>query len=171
MSASGYVEMSAFVVPTSSFWVPFWGLQMRLNTKVTFAMRDLDRLKCIQAVVDGDLKSIRAADRLGLTTRQVRRLARRYAAAGPVGLISKRFGRPSNNRTEAQDPARDRFGQGDRASASDRHGPAGPAQASLDCGAHASANSSRSMGASITGLKIARPFVQRWYMSMTPPAA
>jgi len=73
---------------------------MRLNTKVTFAMRDLDRLKCIQAVVDGDLKPIRAADRLGLTTRQVRRLARRYAAAGPVGLISKRFGRPSNNRTD-----------------------------------------------------------------------
>jgi hypothetical protein len=67
---------------------------MRQNTKVTFAMRDLDRLKCIQAVVDGDLKPIRAADRLGLTTRQVRRLARRYAAAGPVGLISKRFGRP-----------------------------------------------------------------------------
>src|SRR5258706_95542 len=29
---------------------------MRQNTRVTFAMRDLDRLKCIQAVVDGDLK-------------------------------------------------------------------------------------------------------------------
>src|SRR5712664_4454823 len=73
---------------------------MRQNTKVTFAMRDLDRLKCIQAVVDGDLKPIRAADRLGLTTRQVRRLARRYAAAGPVGLISQRFNRPSNNRLD-----------------------------------------------------------------------
>jgi hypothetical protein len=41
---------------------------------------------------------IRAAERLGLTTRQVRRLARRYAAAGPVGLISKRFNRRSNDR-------------------------------------------------------------------------
>jgi Winged helix-turn helix len=73
---------------------------MRLNTKVTFAMRDLDRLKCVQAVVDGDLKPMRAADRLGLSTRQVRRLARRYAASGPAGLISKRFNRPSNNRTD-----------------------------------------------------------------------
>lgn len=73
---------------------------MRQNTRVTFAMRDLDRLKCIQAVVDGDLKPLRAADRLGITTRQVRRLARRYAAAGPVGLISKRFNRPSNNRLD-----------------------------------------------------------------------
>jgi hypothetical protein len=73
---------------------------MRQNTRVTFAMRDLDRLKCIQAVIDGDLKPIRAADRLGLTTRQVRRLARRYAAAGPGGLISRRFNRPSNNRLD-----------------------------------------------------------------------
>jgi hypothetical protein len=46
------------------------------------------------------LKPIRAPDRLGLTTRQVRRLGRRYAAAGPAGLISKCFGRPSNNRTD-----------------------------------------------------------------------
>jgi hypothetical protein len=70
---------------------------MRQNTRVTFAMRDLDRLKCIQAVVDSDLKLVRASERLGLTTRQVRRLARRYAPSGPVGLISKRFNRPSNN--------------------------------------------------------------------------
>src|SRR5476651_2322058 len=86
------------VVSGSLFGV--WRLQMRQNARVTFAMRDLDRLKCIQAVVDGDLKPIRAADRLGLTTRQVRRLARRYAAAGPVGLLSKRFNRPSNNRLD-----------------------------------------------------------------------
>jgi hypothetical protein len=61
-------------------------------------MRDLDRLKCIPAVVDGDLKPIKAADRLGLTTRQVRRLARQYAAQGPGELISRRFNRRSNNR-------------------------------------------------------------------------
>jgi hypothetical protein len=73
---------------------------MRQNARVTFAMRDLDRLKCIQAVVDGDLKLIIAAERLGLMTRQVRRLARRYATGGPVGLVSKRFNRPSNNRLD-----------------------------------------------------------------------
>jgi len=73
---------------------------MGQNTRVTFAMRDLDKLKCIQAVVDGDLKPRRAAERLGLTPRQVRRLARRYTAEGPVGLICRRFNRPSNNRLE-----------------------------------------------------------------------
>jgi Helix-turn-helix domain len=71
---------------------------MRQSMRVTFAIRDFDRLKCIQAVIDGEFKPIRAAERLGLTTRHVRRLACRYAAAGPVGLISKRFSRPSNNR-------------------------------------------------------------------------
>jgi hypothetical protein len=37
---------------------------MRQNARVTFAMRDPDRLKCIQAVVDGDLKLVIAAERL-----------------------------------------------------------------------------------------------------------
>jgi hypothetical protein len=32
--------------------------------------------------------------------RQVRRLARRYAATGSVGLITKRFSRPSKNRLD-----------------------------------------------------------------------
>ena len=54
---------------------------MRQLARVTMTMRDLDRLKCIQAVVDGNLKPGRAAERLGLTTRQVRRLTRRYALA------------------------------------------------------------------------------------------
>jgi hypothetical protein len=65
--------------------------------QVTFVMRELDRLKIIQAVVDGDLQPIRAAERLGLTSRQVRRLARRYEREDPIGLTSRRFNRPSNN--------------------------------------------------------------------------
>ena len=73
---------------------------MRQLARVTMTMRDLDRLKCIQAVVDGNLKPGRAAERLGLTTRQVRRLTRRYAQEGPVGLISRHRNRPSNNRLE-----------------------------------------------------------------------
>jgi len=73
---------------------------MRQLAKVTMTMRDLDRLKCIQAVADGNLKPGRAADRLGLTTRQVRRLTQRYAQEGPVGLISRHRNRPSNNRLD-----------------------------------------------------------------------
>jgi hypothetical protein len=74
---------------------------MRQLARVTVTMQELDRLKCIQAVVTRELKPIRAAERLGLTSRQVRRLAVRYRAEGPVGLISRHCNRPSNNRLDA----------------------------------------------------------------------
>ena len=55
---------------------------MRQLARVTVTMQELDRLKCIQAVVTRELKPLRAAERLGLTSRQVRRLAMRYRAEG-----------------------------------------------------------------------------------------
>jgi Helix-turn-helix domain len=69
--------------------------------QVTFPMRELDRLKTIQAVVDGDLKPGRAAERLGLTVRQIERLVLRYRAEGPIGLISKHRNRPGNRGLKA----------------------------------------------------------------------
>ena len=52
--------------------------------KVTMTMRELDRLKCIQGLFDGHLQQTVVATRLGLTTRQVRRLVRQYEL--PVGI-------------------------------------------------------------------------------------
>ncbi|HEY6922338.1 MAG TPA: helix-turn-helix domain-containing protein [Steroidobacteraceae bacterium] len=71
---------------------------MRQRTTVTMSMRELDRLKCIQAVIDGEISATRAAERLALSARQVRRLAQRYRREGPVGLISRHRHRPSNRR-------------------------------------------------------------------------
>jgi transposase len=73
---------------------------MRRSATVTMTMRDLDRLKVIQAVVDGDLRTGRAGQRLGLTARQVRRLVERYRTEGPIGLVSRQRNRPSNNRLD-----------------------------------------------------------------------
>ena len=69
---------------------------MVCTSKVTMTMRELERLKCVQGVVDRQLKLYQAAERLGLTTRQVRRLVRRYSQEGPAGLISRHRNRPSN---------------------------------------------------------------------------
>jgi hypothetical protein len=77
--------------------------------KVTMTMRELDRLKCIQGLIDGQLKQNAVANRLGLTTRQVRRLVRQYEQQGPVGLISKLRNRPSNRRLKS-DVAEHAFG-------------------------------------------------------------
>lgn len=54
---------------------------------VSVSMHELDRLKSIQAVVDGELRSIRAAERLDLTSRQVRRLVALYRERGPVDQL------------------------------------------------------------------------------------
>ncbi|CAM2178258.1 Integrase catalytic subunit [Paraburkholderia sacchari] len=63
-------------------------------------MRELDRLKVIQDVMDGRLKPWRAAERLGLTTRQIRRLVGRLREHGPQGLVSRQRSKPSNNRLD-----------------------------------------------------------------------
>ena len=61
---------------------------MYQQVTVTMSMRELDRLKVIQAVVAGELRPSLAAERLALTGRQVRRLAERYRIEGPIGLAS-----------------------------------------------------------------------------------
>ncbi len=67
---------------------------------VTLTMRELDRLKVIQAVVDTGLKPGRAAERLGLSVRQVERLVLRYRERGPGGVASGRRGRPGNRKLD-----------------------------------------------------------------------
>ncbi|WP_415869156.1 ISNCY family transposase, partial [Burkholderia ubonensis] len=63
-------------------------------------MRELDRLKVIQAVVDMGLKPGRAAERLGVTVRQVQRLVDPYRESGAAGLASRKRGRPGNRRLD-----------------------------------------------------------------------
>ena len=53
---------------------------MRQAELVTLNMRELDRLKVVQAIVEMGLKPGRAAERLGLSVRQVERLVIRYRA-------------------------------------------------------------------------------------------
>ena len=74
---------------------------MAATERITMTMRELDRFKVIQDVADGTLKPWRAAERLRLTTRQIRRLVARLRDQGPGGLVSRRCSKPSNNRLES----------------------------------------------------------------------
>ena len=74
---------------------------MAATERITMTMRELDRFKVIQDVADGKLKPWRAAERLGLTTRQIRRLVGRLREHGPQGLVWQRCAKPSNNRLDA----------------------------------------------------------------------
>ena len=44
---------------------------MGFQTQVTLTMRELDRLKVIQAVVDRELRATQAAERLQMSARQI----------------------------------------------------------------------------------------------------
>ena len=61
-----------------------WGASMQQRATVTMSMRDLERLKTIQAVINQERRPGRAAERLGLSVRQIERLLLRYRAEGPV---------------------------------------------------------------------------------------
>jgi transposase len=64
---------------------------------ITMSMQELDRLKVVEAVIEQRLMPWRAAERLGISRRQLERLAARYRAAGPAGLLSQRRGHASNH--------------------------------------------------------------------------
>jgi transposase len=61
------------------------------------SMRELDRLKVVEAVIEQRLMPWRAAERLGISRRQIERLVARYRAGGPLGLVSQRRGHASNH--------------------------------------------------------------------------
>jgi transposase len=73
---------------------------MRDAALVTLNMRELDRLKVVQAIVETGLKPGRAAERLGLSVRQVERLVTRYRTSGAAALCSGRRARPGNRKLD-----------------------------------------------------------------------
>ena len=58
---------------------------------------EVDRLGVIQEVAAKRLRQATAAELLGLSVRQVKRLVKRYRARGAAGLVSGHRGRHSNN--------------------------------------------------------------------------
>ena len=79
------------------------------------SMREADRAGVIGQVAERRLRQREAAERLGLSVWQVKRLLARYRERGPSGLVSERRGKPSNNamaeavRREAMELVRKRY--------------------------------------------------------------
>ena len=69
----------------------------RTAATITMSMREVDRVKTVQAVVDRMLPVGLAAKRLGLSRRQLERLLLKYGAYGAAGLVSAKRGHPSNH--------------------------------------------------------------------------
>ncbi|HVW52228.1 MAG TPA: ISNCY family transposase [Trinickia sp.] len=69
---------------------------MNSHELITASMHELERVKIIEAVLEGRLRCFQAAQRLVLSERQISRLCRRFEACGPAGLVSGKRGKPSN---------------------------------------------------------------------------
>ena len=63
--------------------------------------REITRLEVMQRLKEKRLKQKEAAQMLGISTRQVKRLWRAYRKKGAQGLVSQRRGKPSNHRMDA----------------------------------------------------------------------
>ena len=70
-----------------------------MEKMITMTLSELDRLKLLQQIKAKRLTKVEAAKQLGLRREQVHRLYKRFCQNGPEGLISRRRGQPSNNRT------------------------------------------------------------------------
>jgi transposase len=64
----------------------------------TMSTKELDRATVMTRLVEGTLTQRAAAESLGVSVRQLRRLLRSFEAHGAGALVSKRRGRPSNRR-------------------------------------------------------------------------
>src|SRR3990172_8676408 len=66
--------------------------------RIALSQRERDRVRVLHEVERKHLRQREAAQRLGLSARQVRRLLRRVKREGDRGLIHRLRGRPSNRR-------------------------------------------------------------------------
>jgi len=91
--------------------------------------RDLHRVSVISRMAGGELTSVEGAELLAVSVRQVKRLKKRYVAAGAKGLRHALLGKASNRHREAPereralDIIRERYGGGPEKGAGQRFGP------------------------------------------------
>jgi transposase len=70
--------------------------------RIEMSQRERDRLKILHGVKEGQFTQAKAAQLLGLTARQVRRLQYRLDERGDAGLVHRLRGRPSNRQLDAK---------------------------------------------------------------------
>ena len=69
-----------------------------LKGLLTMSTNELKRIVIVQKIIDKNLTQIVAAQQLGLTDRQVRRLVKDYKLYGAEGLTSKKRGQTGNRK-------------------------------------------------------------------------
>jgi transposase len=71
-----------------------------VEATVAMTQGERDRLRVVESILAGQLSQAQAAAQLRLSSRQVKRLCRRYRQTGAAGLVSGRRGKPGNRRVD-----------------------------------------------------------------------
>ena len=82
-----------------SFTGPFklpGGISRAQKAQECLLWKEINRIKIIQDVVERRITTRRAAEHLGISDRQCRRLLARYREGGPLGMASRRCGMRGN---------------------------------------------------------------------------
>ena len=66
--------------------------------ELRMSRKERDRLQLVKGLVGERMKQIKAAELLGISVRQVRRIVCRYRLEGDKGLVHRSRGRPSNRK-------------------------------------------------------------------------
>ncbi len=69
---------------------------MSAESSGVFTLKEINRIKIIQDVIERRITTRRAAEHLGISDRQCRRLLARYREGGPLGMASRRCGMRGN---------------------------------------------------------------------------
>ena len=69
-----------------------------LKGLLTMSAKELERVSMGKKIIDKRLTQVLGAQQLGLTSRQVKRLVKKYKKYGAEGLVSKQRGKISNNK-------------------------------------------------------------------------
>jgi transposase len=72
-----------------------------MENRIEMSQRERDVLKVMATVLKGERTQVEAANLLGKSVRQVRRIQRRLEAEGDVGVVHRLRGRPSNRQSNA----------------------------------------------------------------------
>lgn len=73
-----------------------------MKENVQMSIKEAERLSLMKQVDNKSVTLRRAAEELGLSVRQIKRVRKRYLTEGAEGLISKKRGKESNRKTSAK---------------------------------------------------------------------
>ncbi len=74
---------------------------MAIHDAGMFSVKEVNRLKILQDVIDRNLRPGQAAEMLGITPRHCGHLLKRYHQSGPLGMNNQSRGRSGNRQLPA----------------------------------------------------------------------